>query len=114
MNGKLFDIDTFSGITETFYKDQITGKFAIKKSQNIDGILSANSNEMNSNIDRGWAGDMHKVASIPLVIWEQWINELKAKGAKHCDPAHNSNKQFLIAKLNNRDYSKLRTKQGRV
>lgn len=114
MSGKILDIDTFSGITETFYKDPITGRFSIKKTQNVEGILSANAGEMNSNIHGGWKGDMHKVASIPLIIWEQWINELKAQGAKSCDPAHNSNKNFLIAKLNNRDFSKLRTKQGRV
>lgn len=110
---KLLDFDRQTGITETFHKDEMTGKFAIKKTQDVDAIFKANMEEQNAIGNNTWKGDMHKVASIPLVIWEQWSNELKEQG-KHQDPGHNSNRAFLIAKLNNRDFLKLRTKQGRI
>lgn len=108
------DYDAHTGISEYYSKDQMTGKFSIKKTQNVDGILRANIAEQNAIGNGSWKGDMHKVASIPLVVWEEWIKELRAMGAQHHDPGHNSNRNFLIAKLNNRDNSKLRTKSGRI
>ena len=96
----LREYDHFSGITETFSKDKMTGKIAVNRSQNVDGIFTANTSEKNAIGNSSWQGDMHKVASIPLVIWEQWIRELQAKNAQHSDPGHHSNKSFLIAKLN--------------
>lgn len=114
MSGTLLDYDRFTGITETFNKDAATGKFSVTRSQDTSGILNENAIEKSLQVDKNWKGDMHKVASIPLIVWEMWINELKARGATHCDPAHKSNKMFLVSKLNNRDFSKLRTKEGRV
>lgn len=114
MIDKLLDVDNQSGIVETFHKDEMTGKFAVKRTQDVEGILNANQAEQTAIGNNGWQGDMHKVASIPLIIWEQWQQELKKAGAHHHDPAHNSNRKFLIAKLNDYNYSKLRTKSGRV
>lgn len=111
---RLLEHDSLTGITELYHQDKMTGKIAIKKTQDVEGIFNANKAEKEAIGNGSWKGDMHKVASIPLVIWEQWSNELKAMGAHHLDPGHNSNRNFLIAKLNSRDNSKLRTKSGRI
>lgn len=110
----LKEYDSFNGVTETFTKDKMTGKIAVNRSQDISGIVSANAAEQNAIGNNNWKGDMHKVASIPVVIWEQWIRELQAQGAQHKDPSHNDNRAFLISKLNDYNYSKLRTKTGRI
>lgn len=109
----LFDFDSFTGIKEEFRKDQMTGQIEIKKSQNVDGIFNANQAEKNAN-SSGWKGEFHKVASIPLIIIDQWREELKAKGSANPDPLATENRSFLIAKINSSEFSKIRTKEGRV
>ncbi|MCH9712623.1 MAG: hypothetical protein K0U20_08385 [Proteobacteria bacterium] len=108
------DYDSFSGVAEQYKKDQMTGKIQITKTQDVSKIFSANAAEQNAIGNGNWKGDMHKVASIPLVVCEQWTNELKAMGAESTSPFHNSNRRFLIAKLNDYNNSKLRTKSGRL
>lgn len=111
---KILDIDNFTGVTEVFKKDQLTGQIEVKKTQDVSKIFTANAAEQNAIGNQSWKGDMHKVASIPWVIAEEWMNELKAKGAQNPSPFHHSNRTFLLAKLNDYNYSKLRTKQGRL
>ena len=112
MSERILDINRFSGVTETFQKHE--GKNVIRKHQDTSAIVNANRKEMNSQIDGNWRGDMHKVASIPLIIVDQWREELRAKGHHNCDPLHNENRNFLIAKINSSEWSGLRTKQGRI
>ena len=110
---RLLDIDQFTGIVETFKKDDLTGEIYIKKSQDVEGMLDLNSADRTSS-NKSWRGDMHKVASIPLIFIEQWREELKAQGAANINPLARENKLFFIAKLNSRDWAKLRTKEGRI
>lgn len=110
---RLLDIDRFTGIVETFKKDDLTGKIHIKKSQDVEGLLDLNSADRTSS-NNSWRGDMHKVASIPLIFIEQWREELKAMGSANINPLARENKLFFIAKLNSRDWAKLRTKEGRI
>lgn len=114
MSGILLDNDTWSGVKETYAKDHNTGKFAVKREQDVSGILSANTAEQNAVGNGTWKGDMHKVASIPWVIAEEWQKELKALGRSNTSPFANENRAFLIGKLNDYNYSKLRTKTGRL
>lgn len=74
--------------------------------QDVEPYLRKNAQER-SNGD-GWKGDLHKVASIPMVVIEKWQNELGD------NPLAKRNRKWLIAKLNNNDYLKLRTKEGRI
>lgn len=113
MSKTLFDVDRFSGIIEHIGKND-KGQNVIQRSQDTRGIVSANRQEMNSQIDGTWKGDMHKVASIPLIVVDQWREEMKSKGYPNCDPLHADNRTFLIAKINSSEWSGLRTKQGRV
>lgn len=108
----LLDYDDFTGVSEHFYKDPMTGKVTIKKTQDVEGVFNANTRLRNGNT--GWQGEMHHVASIPVVIIDMWREELKAKGVPNPDPLAKENKTFLIAKINNSEFGKLRTKEGRI
>lgn len=107
---KIVDYDAYSGITETFVKDNMTGEIKINKSQEVSGLFANNLQQRNSS--RGWKQDWHKVASIPLVVVELWREELKAKGYSNPDPLAKENNVWLMAKLNSKDFIKLRTKEG--
>ena len=78
----------------------------IQSIQDVSGYLRQNSEERAGNKD--WKGDFHKVASIPMIVIEQWTNELGD------NPLAKHNRKWLIAKLNSNDFLKLRTKEGRV
>jgi hypothetical protein len=113
MTERILDVNKQSGIIETFQTHE--GKNVIRKHQNTDAIFDANARELNSyGGAKSWQGDMHKVASIPLIVVDMWREELKKQGAHNCNPLHNDNKTFLIAKINSSEWSKLRTKQGRI
>jgi len=112
MRERILDFDRHSGVIETFQQHE--GKNVIRKHQNTNAIIEANRQEMSSNIDGNWKGDMHKVASIPLIVVDMWREELKAKGVHDCDPLSTDNRPFLIAKINSSDWRGLRTKQGRI
>ncbi len=105
----LFDYDHQTGIKETFHKEG--GKIVIAKSQDVESMLSMNKIDRNNAL--GWKGGMHKVASVPLIVADQWREELKAQG-RNPNPFCNENRLFLTAKLNNSDFQKLRTKEGVV
>lgn len=99
-------LDSFDGNREYFRKNS-DGTFTIKRSADISQELEFNAIDRN-NAQSGWKGDMHKVASIPLIIVEQWWKELGS------DPFSKENRKWLVAKLNSSDFGKLRTKEGNI
>ncbi len=105
---KLFDVNP-NGIVEHIGKKD--GKVVIKRTQDVENILDLN-NQDKINTEGGWKGDFHKVASIPYVVIDMWRAELKAMGADDTNPTSAANKKFFIAKLNDYNYSRLRTKEG--
>jgi len=108
---KILDVNSYSGITETF--EEVEGKVQIHKSADISQELANNRRELNEK-KSGWQGGWHKVASIPTIMIEIWREEMKKKGYPNVNPLAVVNRPFLIAKLNNRDLNKLRTKEGRL
>lgn len=112
MSKQLFDVDGFYGVTEYIGKNT-KGQNVIQRVQDTSAIVKANMMERQSGYG-GWKGDMHKVASIPLIIIDQWREEMKAKGYHNCDPLHTDNRTFLIAKINSSEWSGLRTKEGKI
>lgn len=105
------DIDLQTGIIETFSKDKMTGEIHIKKEQDVTGFLQANQDERN-NSTAGFKGDMHKMASIPPIVIEMWVEEMKRLGYRKPNPLIKENIKFLKAKLNSPEWNLLRTKQG--
>ena len=108
---KIVDYDSFTGITETYYKDPLTGEIKVNKSADLTQSFNKNTIERN-NASTGWKETFHKVASIEPIVIEMWYNELKAAGYSNPNPLAKENKAWLIAKLNSRDFQKLRTKEG--
>lgn len=108
---KIVDHDSFTGITETYYKDPMSGKITIHKSGDMQPLFNQNALERN-NASTGWKEGFHKVASIQPIVLEMWREELKAAGYPDPNPLAAVNKAWLIAKLNSRDFQKLRTKEG--
>ena len=107
------DYDPYTGITETFHKDQMTGVIKINQSQDVQQLTDNNQREKIQS-GSGWAGDWHKVASIPLIVIDIWREELKAMGGRDANPLAKSNEKWFIAKLNSSDFLKLRTKEGMI
>lgn len=104
-------LDSFNGITERFSKDEMTGDIKIVTSQDVDPFFNYNKAQLD-NATRGFKGDMHKMASIPLVVIEIWREEMKLAGYDDTNPLSSKNRKFLLSKLNSPDWNKLRTKQG--
>ena len=108
---KFVDYDSYTGITETFYKDPMSNEIRVNKTKDLTQAFSQNAIERNS-AKGGWKENFHKVASVDPIVIEMWTNELKAAGYPNCNPLAAENKMWLIAKLNSRDFQKLRTKEG--
>jgi len=105
MKGRYLSSD--GDMVEQFFFDDMEKKSHIKVVQDVAPYLRQN------NLDRtegrqGWKGEVHKIASIPLVVLEQWRKEIGS------DPLDKNNRPWLIARLNNKDWAKLRTKEGRI
>jgi hypothetical protein len=111
MGQKIVDYDPHTGITETYQKDEMSGKISIHKTQDITGLTNINTEERN-NASSGWKEEFHKVASIPLTIIEMWREELKRAGYPDPNPLAKCNEKWFIAKINSSDFLKLRTKTG--
>jgi hypothetical protein len=100
-------IDVRGDVIESYEYDEIEKKSVIKTTQDVEPYLDQNQVERNSQ-SSGWKGDLHKVATVPLIMIEKWSKELG------CNILEKKNRHLLMLKLNDRDYSKLRTKEGRL
>ncbi len=108
---KILDVDPFTGITEHFHQEG--NNITIHKTG--DGGANFEQNTIDRlNAKSGWKESFHKVASIEPIVIEHWRMELVLKGADNTNPLHKDNRVFLMSKLNDRDYSKLRTKEGHL
>lgn len=94
-------------VIETFEYDEMNDRTIIKKTQDVEGYLDRNRAERNNQVS-GWRGDLHKVASVPFVLIEEWCKEFG------CNILAKENRHLLMLKLRNRDYNKLRTKEGQI
>jgi len=100
---RLFDVDEYAGTTTIFHPDG-QGGYTLETQQDVEQILEANKLLNNDVDERARYGEWTRVASIPLVVWQQWCKE--------GDPQHD--KEFLRKKLNDRDNLYFRTRPGRI
>ena len=105
MSKRILDVN--GDIIETLHYDEGTGQTVIQKSQDMKGYLDRNQKEREHQVG-GWGGDLHKVASIPMTLVEEWCKEFG------CNVLAKENRHLIMLKLNDRNYQKLRTKEGRV
>jgi len=109
---KLIETDLATGITEEIEYNKSEKRVTVKHSQDVEPFINANKADLNAD-SGNFKGDMHKVASIPPIVIEDWANELRRMG-RNPWPFHKSNKTWLIARLNSRDWRALRTKRGNI
>lgn len=102
---KLLDFD--GETAEYFHYDEMNDRTTIEVVQDVSGCLKRNEDKR-SLADTTWKGDLHEVAAIPRVVLEQWWRELGS------NPLAKENRKWFIARLNNSEWSKLRTKEGRI
>lgn len=87
----------------TFDRD---GTIKVKKTQRVDVTLDIN-HEQRSN-HRGFKGDMHHMARIPLLEW----STLMEKCGHQSGQGYDRKKLFSI--LNDSDYKNLKTVNGKI
>lgn len=94
--------------TKTEYHKE-DGKLVINEVQDVEPVLEANKRAQANRCDyRPHAkGEMHKVASVPLVIVQKWLNE-------GIDVFNKDHWPKVKAKLNDPEYRFLRTTPGRI
>jgi len=90
----------------TYFREK-NGKIEWNTVEDVESQLKLNKEAKNRE-SGNWKGDMHHVASIPQTIWLQWTKEFGG------NPMLPENQPKLMAKLNNREFSQLRVKSGRV
>ena len=92
---------------DTTFEEEEDGTVHITKYQNVDPILQINKEEYHTGANDGTTSALgRKVASIPVVVWRNWMKE--TNGAVEKDPV-------LLAKyLNDPDNKFLRTHNSRI
>ena len=102
---RLLGMDPLTKVREMFHVEDPTGKDTVIESvQDVTEILADNKAERNTFDEKaGWKGDVHKVASIPIVVWE----ELKRKGLDNDNDA-------LLKWLDDPDNRAFRTRPGKL
>ena len=103
MGKTIFDKDDHT--VTTF--EESADSFTLTRHQDAQPILDQNARERNANANANANGPFgRKVASIPLVVWQEWMKETNGDIQK--DP-------LLLAKyLNDHANSKLRTHNSRI
>ena len=79
--------------------DSADGSFNFKTTQNSERILNENKakyNEYGDKLSLGKRGEWHHTASIPITVWEKWMQDSNGAVAKDT--------KLLSAYLNNPDY----------
>jgi hypothetical protein len=108
----IVDYDAYTGITETFSKDN--GKITINQAKDVEPLMRQIKAERNANSSTFGKENYHKVATVDNVIIDMWREELKTKGHPDPNPLAAENRVWLIAKLNSRDFSGLKTKDVKI
>lgn len=106
MSKHLFDVN--GDIIHSISYDEMTDQTTMSSTQDVDPYLKANKEERESQSSITKMGDgLQKIASIPLTVVEQWRKELGS------DPLSLDNRGWLMRRLQNPEFSKLRTRNGR-
>jgi hypothetical protein len=104
---RLFDYDAFTGVTEIFHYDELTGDAHIETRQDVGPALDQNRALANDSeyTNAGIKNEMWHYAFIPIVVQLQW---LKKYGPEN-DPMRKGNEKLLFSLLNDREWRYLKT-----
>lgn len=90
----------------TYFREN-DGKIEYNTREDVSNQLAMN-HAAKGNESGNWKGDMHHVASIPQTVYMEWWKEF---GGNPMDP---ENQPKTMRKLQEREWSKLRVKSGRL
>jgi len=95
-----------------WHDDESAGQFTIERVQDVEPILDNNKRLLNDGTN-GYSKtkDLKRVASIPLVVIEQWM---KKDGVNFLSLSGPERQKYLRKKLNDPDNRWLRTSDGRL
>ena len=104
-NRRVLDYDPATGITQWFHYDDATGDIGLETQQDVALVIEGTKEAFNQADERKpWKGDVHKVASIPMVIYHELAKI-----------SNNFKDQSVIRKwLNDKDNRVFRTRPGRL
>ena len=100
--GRIFDVDRWAGTTTYAYSDN-EGGLILETVSDVEPLLEQNKALHADTDERAPFEEFTRVASIPLVVWEQWKKEGDVR-----------DKAFLRKKLNDPDNRFFRTRPGRI
>lgn len=97
--------DLMRGVSNYYLEDE--GKTYVEMTQDVQPFLDRN-HRLRTDGTGGWNKDksMRRMASIPLVVWQQWTVELGRQ------PSAKLDKEFIKRKLNEMPY--LRTAEWKL
>tara|TARA_R110002074_G_scaffold121968_1_gene256507 strand:- start:26345 stop:26665 length:321 start_codon:yes stop_codon:yes gene_type:complete len=90
----------------TYFREN-DGKIEYNTREDVSNQLNMNK-AAKTNESGNWQGEMHHVASIPQVVYMEWWKEFGG------NPMDADNQPKLMRKLQEREWSKLRVKSGRL
>ena len=102
MAKRLFSHDPVTGLTRWWRHNPLDDTAYIETVQDVTDTLDANKAQYN-DAERGWKGDMHKIADIPMPVYF----DLKQRGIL-------DDQERMAAWLNDPDNLHFRTKPGKV
>lgn len=97
-------------VTSVFHHDDMSDVSAIQTIQDVEPILDNNKRLQTENDGFNKDRDMKRIASIPLVIAQRWMQE---DGINWMSLPKKEKGAYLRRKLNDPDYMYLRTSGGR-
>lgn len=108
------EYDPITGITEqTFFEEGLDGdpdRITLRRLQDVDHILALNKIKYNDHVGKkptfSDSDGFHQIATIPVILIEKWMRE----GFNW----YESTDKERRAKLNDRDFQKLRTRPGQL
>ena len=102
---RVLDSDPATGITQWFHCDDVTGDFGLETQQDVTALIESTKGAFNPVGEREpWAGDLHRIASIPMSIYYELAKI-----------SNNFKDERVICKwLNDKDNRVFRTRPGRV
>ena len=99
--GNLLDVTSH---TKSTFHEEPDGTYTIQDTQDAHPILDYTKRKFNDYGDKltpGKRGDWHQVASVPVVVWDQWIKETNGAILK--------DKKLLAKKLNDAEFKYFKT-----
>ena len=95
-----------------WHEDESAGQVTVERVQDVEAILDNNKRSLNDGTN-GYSKskDLKRVASIPLVVIEQWMKE---DGVNFLSLQGTDREKYLRKKLNDPNNKWLRTSGGRM